>query len=134
MTALTMGNTAPNPLARLPHFPFVPAKPKPKSKTPDTLVFKKSRTGLIAYRYASPVAWIVEGHHIGKIGNEQAAISFVDVAYHRKTRNGVNLETFDCDTLEQAQIALRTIFERADDAGGFSDDLDYAASTNGGAA
>ncbi len=133
MTAIsTMGNTARNPLAYLPHVPFAPAHPK--RKTPDTLVFKKSRTGLIAYRYASPVAWIVEGHHEGKVGNELVHIRFVDVAYHRKTRYGINLETFDCDTLEQAQNALRAIFERADVAGGFSDELGCAASTNGGAA
>ncbi|WP_156946703.1 hypothetical protein [Thiothrix lacustris] len=132
MTAITMGNTARSPLARMPHIPFAPAHPK--RKTPDTLVFKASRTGLIAYRYASPVAWIVEGHHVGKIGNEPAHIRFVDVAYHRKTRHGINLETFDCDTLEQAQHALRAIFERTDDAGGFSTELGYAASTNGGAA
>lgn len=132
MTAITMGNTARTPLARMPHIPFAPAHPK--RKTPDTLVFKASRTGLIAYRYASPVAWIVEGHHVGKIGNEPAHIRFVDVAYHRKTRHGINLETFDCDTLEQAQHALRAIFERTDDAGGFSTELGYAASTNGGAA
>ena len=132
MTAITTGTPAHNTLARLPHLPFAPA-PR-KCKTPDTLVFKQSRTGLIAYRYAVPVAWIVEGYHEGKVGNDHTTIRFVDVAYHRQTRNGVNLETFDCDSLEQAQHALRAIFERDTATGGFSTPLSYATPSNGGAA
>ena len=133
MTAQTsMGTYAQNPLARLPYLRL--ARTPRKCKTPDTLVFKPAKTGTIAYRFGQPVAWIVEGCHTGKVGNDTATIRFVDVAYHRQTRNGINLETFDCDSLDQAQQALRAIFEHHQTADGFATALSCAATTVGGAA
>lgn len=151
-----MGNPARNPLAAfLPHFPLPKAgKRKP---SPECLYLKASATGLIVYRDDTPLAWIYAGYHNGTIDGKPATCRFVDVAYHRQTEHGVNLETADFDTLEQAidflqaefspnpmkvfygdwltfaEIAeLAAIVLKRQSAGGFATSVGYPA--NGGAA
>jgi hypothetical protein len=50
------------------------------------------------------------GYHTGQIDKKLKTCRFIDVVYHRKTNNGVNLETFDCDTVEEAKASLSRIF------------------------
>jgi hypothetical protein len=111
MAAITMGNTARNPLARLPHLPFSPALPKHKA-APAHIVFNKSRTGYIAYRKGTPLAWLVLGYHQGQLNNQKKLVKFVDVAYHRQTDHGISMETAFFDTLTEAMQFIRTTFEK----------------------
>ena len=106
MTALAMGNTAQNPLARLPHIPFAPAFPPRK---PDTgkLVFTRSRTGFIVYKKGTPLAWLVLGYHQGQLDNKPKLVKFVDVAYHRQTERGISMETAFFDTVAEAKQFIR---------------------------
>ncbi len=102
MTALAMGNTAQNPLARLPHITLLFPKAGKKRKSTTDLVYESTPTGLIVHHGNSPVAWIYPGYHQGQIDGKPTTSKFVDVAYHRRTEHGVNLETRDFDTLQQA--------------------------------
>ncbi|OQX07485.1 MAG: hypothetical protein BWK73_27985 [Thiothrix lacustris] len=106
MTAMLMGNTAQNPLARLPHIPFAPAFPPRK---PDTgkLVFTRSRTGFIVYKKGTPLAWLVLGYHQGQLDNKPKLVKFVDVAYHRQTERGISMETAFFDTVAEAKQFIR---------------------------
>lgn len=110
MTAIsTMGDTAQNPLARLPHIPFAPALPKPKA-APAHIVFNQSRTGYIAYRKGTPLAWLVLGYHQGQLNKQRKLVKFVDVAYHRQNAHGISMETAFFDTLPEAMQFIRTTF------------------------
>ncbi|UJS23369.1 hypothetical protein [Thiothrix winogradskyi] len=136
MTALTMGNTARNLSAYLPHLPIAPIGRKRKESP--LLVFKQSRTGVIAYRKDTPVAWIVLGYHQGQVGGKPKTTTFVDVAYHRQTLHGINLETFECANLQDAKTALFTLFaipqeKQGSTATPFSALAECEASDNGGA-
>ena len=102
MTAMLMGNAAQNPLARLPHIPLLFPKAGKKRKSTADLVYESTPTGLIVHHGNSPVAWIYPGYHQGQIDGNPTTSKFVDVAYHRRTEHGVNLETRDFDTLQQA--------------------------------
>ena len=102
MTAIAMGNTAQNPLARLPHIPLLFPKAGKKRKSTADLVYESTPTGLIVHHENTPVAWIYPGYHQGQIDGKPTTSKFVDVAYHRRTEHGVNLETRDFDTLQQA--------------------------------
>lgn len=108
MTAITTGNPAQKLAAYLPHLPIAPASRK--RKIPDTLYLQSTATGLIAYRGNTPVAWIYLGYHRGQIDNQKRTVHFVDVAYHRQTEHGVNLETADFDDLQTALDFVRTTF------------------------
>ncbi|UOG91532.1 MAG: hypothetical protein L3K52_15225 [Candidatus Thiothrix sulfatifontis] len=110
MTAITMGNTARTLSAYLPHLPI--ALPKAgKKRTPITdLVYESTQTGLIVYQDNIPVAWVYPGYHKGQIANQPATCNFVDVAFHRRTEHGVNLETHDFLTLQEALDFVRTTF------------------------
>lgn len=108
MTAITMGNTAQNPLAFLPHIPLAPALPKPKA--PDHLHYQQTDTGLIAYLGTTPVAWLYPGYHSGQIDGNRRTVRFVDVAYHRQTAHGINLETADFQTLDEASAFIAATF------------------------
>ena len=110
MTAITTGTPAHNPLARLPHLPFAPAPRKPKAASP-AIVFNKSRTGLIAYRKGTPLAWIVLGYHQGQLANQPKTVQFVDVAYHRQTPRGISMETAFFDTLQEAKAFVLDTFQ-----------------------
>lgn len=112
MTAINvMGDTAQNPLARLPHLPFAPALPKPKA-APAHIVFSQSRTGYIAYRKGTPLAWLVLGYHQGQLNKQRKLVKFVDVAYHRQNAHGISMETAFFDTLPEAMQFIRTTFEK----------------------
>lgn len=96
------------PARHLPHFPLPKAgKRKP---SPDYLYLKATATGLIVYRDETPIAWIYAGYHNGVIDGVRTTCRFVDVAYHRQTEHGVNLETADFDTLEEALDFIRRTF------------------------
>lgn len=110
MTAITTGAPAHNPLARLPHIPFAPAPHTPKAASP-AIVFNKSRTGLIAYRKGTPLAWIVLGYHQGQLANQPKTVQFVDVAYHRQTPRGISMETAFFDTLQEAKAFVLDTFK-----------------------
>lgn len=112
MTALTQGNTARTLSAYLPHIPI--ALPKAgKKRTPTTdLVYESTQTGLIVYQDNTPVAWVYPGYHQGQIGKQPALCKFVDVAFHRRTEHGVNLETRDFLDLQTALDFVRTTFEK----------------------
>jgi hypothetical protein len=84
--------------------------PKPIRVKPASLHYDETQTGIIAYFRGLPVAWLVCGYHTGQIDKKLKTCRFIDVVYHRKTNNGVNLETFDCDTVEEAKASLSRIF------------------------
>lgn len=67
-----------------------------------TLRQQATATGLIIWRGAYPIAWIYPGYHNGQSDLKPKHCDFVDVAYHRQTQRGVNLETIDFDDLGQA--------------------------------
>ena len=110
MTAMLMGNAAQNPLARLPHIPLLFPKAGKKRKSTADLVYESTPTGLIVHHGNSPVAWIYPGYHQGQIDGKPTTSKFVDVAYHRRTEHGVNLETRDFDTLQQAVDFIAATF------------------------
>jgi hypothetical protein len=101
------------------HLRFTPAyqaslsyTPVPKAirVKPASLHYDETQTGIIAYFRGLPVAWLVCGYHTGQIDKKLKTCRFIDVVYHRKTNNGVNLETFDCDSLDEAKATLSRIF------------------------
>lgn len=124
MTAISTGAPAPNPLqafARLlptgkpSHFrprqqPLI--RRKNRKVHVSALIYKASETGFIAYLHGVPVAWIVQGYHQGQQDRQSRQCSFVDVAYHRQTQHGVNLETADFTILQQAFDFLRGVFSQ----------------------
>jgi hypothetical protein len=94
MTACsTIGKSAPYPLALKPNLTFI--------TTPN---------GIIATQNGVIVAWILAGHHHGIVNKRPHSCHFVEVVYRRKTLYGVNLETFDATSIEQAQDILISIF------------------------
>ena len=76
----------------------------------NNLGYTSTPTGIIAYHDGLPVAWIVLGFHKGQLNNRTHTSRFVDVAYYRATCHGVNLETLEADSLEQALQALEIMF------------------------
>ncbi|HPE62421.1 MAG: hypothetical protein KDI15_13700 [Thiothrix sp.] len=76
------------------------------------LQFQSSRTGLIAYLGQAPVAWIVPGYHTGQQAGQPKTCRFVDVAYHRRTLRGINLETADFATVREAKTFLMRVFSQ----------------------
>ncbi|MBK8454112.1 MAG: hypothetical protein WAQ53_07940 [Thiofilum sp.] len=95
------------PLAVKPHY----TAPKPHYLPVATpLVFTESPTGIIALLDRVPVAWIVCGYHHGAINKQPHTCHFVDVVYHRQTQRGVNLETLEADSIEDAKAQLNRIF------------------------
>jgi hypothetical protein len=95
-----------------------PLAVKPHSTVPtphyqpvaSTLHFAESPTGIIALLDHVPVAWIVSGYHHGAVDKRPYTCHFVEVAYHRQTVRGVNLETFEADSVEEAKAQLNKIF------------------------
>lgn len=67
-------------------------------------------TGCVLNLDHNPVAWIVLGHHNGQSAGLPKTCTFIDVAYYRHTEYGINLETFEADTLAEAQYCLSIIF------------------------
>lgn len=102
MITTAMGNTARNPLAYLPHLPILTPKAGKKRKSPTDLVYTPTQTGLIVHQGNTPVAWVYPGYHQGQIEGKATTTRFVDVAFHRQTEHGVNLETADFLTLQEA--------------------------------
>lgn len=84
--------------------------PPRKQYPPRCIQLVASNTGITAYADGSPVAWIVTGYHQGQVNNKTKRCDFVDVAYHRKTNNGVNMETADFLTLEEAVNFIANVF------------------------
>lgn len=87
----TMGNTAPVPLAL-------------------NSLFTDTPHGILATQNGVIVAWILACYHHGFINKQPHTCHFVEVVYRRKTVYGLNLETFDATSIEQAQDTLTTIF------------------------
>ncbi|WP_287602383.1 hypothetical protein [Thiothrix sp.] len=124
MNATTMGNRAQNPLQALVRLlpvgksshvntrkpPIIRRKNRKVHVSP--LVYKTTQTGFIGYLNGVPVAWVVQGYHNGQCNHAPRACTFVDVAYHRQTLHGVNLETLDFDTLSQAFDFLSQAFSK----------------------
>ena len=79
----------------------IPALPATEQLT-DELTLSQSETGLIVWQNHNPIAWIYPGYHEGQQDNHPKRCDFVDVAYHRQTQRGVNLETADFFTLPEA--------------------------------
>ncbi|MFZ1567174.1 MAG: hypothetical protein WAT29_00015 [Thiolinea sp.] len=75
-----------------------------------TLVFTQTPTGITLSQSGVLVAWVVVGCHQGQVDNHPHKIEFVDVAYHRQTQRGINLETADFDTLPEALGFLCDVF------------------------
>ena len=67
-------------------------------------------TGLHIYHSGLLVCWIVCGYHTGQSDNKIKHCDFVDVAYYRTTQRGVNLETADFDTLQEALVFVGEVF------------------------
>ena len=82
----------------------------PAQSARKSLTYRKTLNGLLAYRHGSPVAWIVSGFYKGQLNNQPKTSLFVEVAYYRHERYGINLETFECDTVEEAKASLSRIF------------------------
>ena len=82
----------------------------PAQSAQKPLTYRKTPNGLLAYRHGSPVAWIVSGFYKGQLNNQPKTSLFVEVAYYRHERYGINLETFDCDTVAEAKASLSRIF------------------------
>ena len=84
--------------------------------TPDTCLqtspfhLEHTSTGIWLKQAQQPLAWIICGYHYGKIHQQVSCCEFVDVAYYRQTRSGVNLETADFNSLDQALTFLVNIF------------------------
>ena len=91
---------AANVLAILPSLKLHTSKRGSAQET--TLKQQITETGLIIWRGPYPVAWIYPGYHNGQSDLKPKHCDFVDVAYHRQTQRGVNLETIDFDDLQEA--------------------------------
>ena len=76
----------------------------------ELLAISQSETGLIVWREHNPVAWIYAGYHEGQSNNLPKRCDFVDVAYHRVTTYGVNLETSDFFDLDEALQFVAELF------------------------
>ncbi|MBJ6609981.1 MAG: hypothetical protein JG718_06445 [Candidatus Thiothrix moscowensis] len=118
---ISMGTHAPNPLQALARLlpSGKPSHPRPQQPVirrknrkvhVSALVYKANETGFIAYLHGVPVAWVLHGYHQGQQDHQPKQCRFVDVAYHRQTAHGVNLETADFDTLQQAFDFLQAVF------------------------
>lgn len=77
---------------------------------PQSLTFRRTDTGMIVYQRRQPVAWIVQGYHSGQLNQQPKTCHFVDVAYHRQTTHGINLETLDFETMAQAVNFIHCVF------------------------
>jgi hypothetical protein len=77
---------------------------------PTSCHFIDSPHGVLVYQNGLPVAWIVAGHHHGQVNNKPHTCTFIEVVYRRQTQHGVNLETFEADSIEQAFQALQKLF------------------------
>jgi hypothetical protein len=77
---------------------------------PSSCHFIDSPHGVLVYQNSLPVAWIVAGHHHGQVNNKPHTCTFIEVVYYRSTQHGVNLETFEADSIEQALQALNVLF------------------------
>lgn len=107
MTANPMGALRPAH-GYLPAFPRVPTTARKLKKRP--LTYRRTDTGLIAYHHRQPVAWIVQGYHSGQLNQQPKTCHFVDVAYHRQTTHGINLETAEFETVTQAVTFINGVF------------------------
>jgi hypothetical protein len=114
--SISMGASAHNPLQALARLlpagkpSHIPLAPSRKHKRDDRLQLTVTETGLTAYRDGSPVAWIVPGFHQGQSANEPKRCDFVDVAYFRQHRDGINMETADFLTLDEAISFISGVF------------------------
>lgn len=110
MTAITLGACA-TTLSGL-----KPAKAKthstisPVAPTPKKIAFIKARTGYIGYLKGTPVAWISPGYHSGQVDKRPHTCKFIDVVYHRQTQHGINLETADFTSVEEAKAFICKVF------------------------
>ena len=76
----------------------------------DQLSISETDNGLIIYQSGNPVCWIMAGYHEGQSDSQPKRCDFVDVAYHRQTQRGVNLETRDFLTLPEAMVFVADTF------------------------
>lgn len=104
MTAITLGACASTLL------PATARLAQSSTPTRKPLAFVHSRTGWITYQQGTPVAWIVPGYHQGQINKQPHTCTFVEVAYHRQTKHGINLETADFNSVNEAKAFIRQVF------------------------
>ncbi|WP_020559013.1 hypothetical protein [Thiofilum flexile] len=78
--------------------------------SPHPLHYIENPHGIIAYQDGLPIAWIIAGYHQGQINNKPHTCRFVDAAYRRATYHGVNLETFESDSVAAAKQTLEHLF------------------------
>lgn len=132
MTAISTGAPAQNPLQALSRLlptgkSSPPTAPK-RTNAPAGLQFVTTPDGnTTAYKNGRPVAWIVPGYHRSRETGTRC--EFVDVAYHRKTQHGINMETADFLTMEDALGFIRETFRGAPKSAGFSDPVNCGNST-----
>jgi hypothetical protein len=112
----SMGVSAQNPLQALARLlptgkaSYAPLATSRRNRLNNRLQLTVTETGLTAYLNGAPVAWIVPGFHDGQSNNEPLRCDFVDVAYFRQHRDGINMETADFLTLEDAISYISSVF------------------------
>jgi hypothetical protein len=112
----SMGVSAQNPLQALARLlptgtaSYAPLATSRRNRLNNRLQLTVTETGLTAYLNGAPVAWIVPGFHDGQANNEPLRCDFVDVAYFRQHRDGINMETADFLTLEDAISYISSVF------------------------
>jgi hypothetical protein len=113
---INTGASAHNPMQALAYLlstgktSHIPLAPSPRTKNAKRLQITVTETGLMAYLNGSPVAWIVAGFHDGQSNNGPLRCDFVDVAYFRQQRTGINMETADFLTLDEAISFVSGVF------------------------
>ena len=85
-------------------------KPAPYPLALNRLTFTNTPHGILATQNGAIVAWILAGYHHGSVNKQPHTCHFVEVVYRRKTVYGLNLETFDASSIEQAQDTLTALF------------------------
>lgn len=109
MTALAIGSAFANADSRVLYTHLL----QPTGRKPTQSIeyhYTEYHTGLVLYINHTPVAWIVSGHHTGRIEGQLKTCIFIDVVYYRHTEYGINLETFEAETVAEAQYHLAVIF------------------------
>jgi hypothetical protein len=106
---ISMGAPAHNPLQALAR--LLSAKPSYTRTTqtaPGLQLIMGMDGNITVTSNSKPVAWILPGYHRSQVTGLRC--EFVDVAYRRKTRNGINMETADFATLQESVDFITDIF------------------------
>lgn len=88
----------------------LPVAPKQPIQGKHSLTLTITQTGLVLYSNGCPIAWVVQGYHQGQSDNATLHCEFVDVAYYRQTTRGINMETADFQSMDEALDFIASIF------------------------